>query len=282
MTVWHRKRIDSLHNDTLKALIKILGTSGNMKEQGIAAAEGLHLAACFLGRPQFKLDAVFVPDERMEDASWLELLDALQAQQPLNVKGKPLTLFEMPMVVFKKLSKLNTPTGPLLVFKTPGEGAMQSASKPLDLRRDVVVLDGVQDPGNVGTLLRNCAAAGISQVVCTEGTAWVWNDKVLRAGMGAQFELSIHDEGALLAAMDSASQIPVRVTSLQQSATDLFATDLRSPGIWVFGSEGQGVSAAWMNRATQPLHIPQAQAVESLNVASSSAICLFEQMRQRR
>ncbi|HEY1058684.1 MAG TPA: RNA methyltransferase [Limnobacter sp.] len=282
MTVWERKRIDSLHNDTLKALIKILGTSGNMKEQGIAAAEGLHLAACFVGRPQFKLDAVFVPDERMEDPVWLDMLGALQAQQPFNVKGKPLTLFEMPMVVFKKLSKLNTPTGPLLVFKTPGKGAAQSLLKPLKMDSDVVVLDGVQDPGNVGTLLRNCAAAGISQVVCTEGTAWVWNDKVLRAGMGAQFELTIHDEEALLAALANAPHTPVRVTSLQTGAIDVFAADLRAPGIWVFGSEGQGVSPAWMSRATQPVTIPQSNAVESLNVASSSAICLFEQIRQRR
>ena len=151
---------------------------------------------------------------------------------------------------------------------------------------DVVFLDGIQDPGNVGTLLRNCAAAGVHQVALSEHSAWVWSDKVLRAGMGAQFSLQLYSEHDLLVALGNQTKTslkaPIRVTSLHRKSIDLFDADLKACGIWVFGSEGQGASQAWLDRASQHIRIPQSQYIESLNVASSSAVSLFEQFRQRR
>jgi len=158
-----------------------------------------------------------------------------------------------------------------------------NACAAIDLNQDVVLLDGIQDPGNVGTLLRNCAAAGIQQVALSDHSAWVWSDKVLRAGMGAQFGLQLYAEEDLLKALSSAkSKIPVRVTSLHPKSVDLFNANLKTVGVWVFGSEGQGVSQAWLDRASEHIRIPQSKTIESLNVGSSSAVCLFEQFRQRR
>jgi len=179
--------------------------------------------------------------------------------------------------LYSKLSKLKTPTGPMIFFKPV------DASESIDLTHDVALLDGIQDPGNVGTMLRNCAAAGLQQVALSDHSAWVWSEKVLRAGMGAQFSLQIYSESDLLAALSQQNvQAIIRVTSLHPKSVDLFNADLKPAGIWVFGSEGQGVSQPWLDRASQHIRIPQSNHIESLNVGSSSAVCLFEQLRQRR
>lgn len=276
MSMWQERRIDSASNETFKGLVKLLGSNAKMREAGLAVAEGLHLLQSLVKDPvRYEIDSVFVPDGLLNNAEW-HALEAKWASGLTNhyETPKPLKLV-LPMGLYKKLSKLDAPTGPLVVFKLP------KVVGKLDLSRDVVLLDDVQDPGNVGTLLRNCAAAGIAQVVCSSACAWVWGEKALRAGMGAQFALSFFSEPELLQQLSEHPSTLVRVTSLAKQSTDLFQTDVRSSGVWVFGSEGQGVRPDWLARASQHLRIAQTNWVDSLNVASSSAICLFEQVRQR-
>lgn len=276
MSVWQERRIDSAGNETFKGLMKLLGSNAKMREAGLAVAEGLHLLQSLVKEPtRYEVDSIFLPEALLHQPEWLSLeaqWAGLLAQQPRQ--QKPLKLV-LPMGLYKKLSKLEAPTGPLVVFKLP------QSNQALDLSRDVVLLDDVQDPGNVGTLLRNCAAAGIAQVVYSPASAWVWGDKSLRAGMGAQFALNFFPESDLQQQLNAHPEVIVRVTSLATQSTNLFQTDVSLPGIWVFGSEGQGVGADWLARASQHLRIPQTPWVDSLNVASSSAICLFEQVRQR-
>lgn len=146
--------------------------------------------------------------------------------------------------------------------------------------QDIVVLDRVQDPGNVGTIIRTAAAAGIRTVLTTPGTAACWSPKVLRAGMGGHFVLDIFENLAveeLLARL----KLPLAGTLLSVQAVPLYQQDLRPPLAWVFGSEGEGIDPALQAHLTIRLIIPQQPHVESLNVAAASAICLFEQRRQR-
>ncbi len=153
------------------------------------------------------------------------------------------------------------------------------AQGPLD--GDCVILDGVQDPGNVGSILRTCAAAGIASVVLTAGSAAAWSAKVLRAGQGAHFALQIV-EGLSVDEVATRVRAPLVVTSLDE-AHSLYAPDLAlpTPAAWCFGHEGQGVSAALLARARVRVQIPQTPGVESLNVAAAAAVCLFEQRRRR-
>ncbi|HRL20245.1 TrmH family RNA methyltransferase [Alcaligenes sp. SDU_A2] len=146
-------------------------------------------------------------------------------------------------------------------------------------RMRAVLLDQVQDPGNVGTVLRTAVAVGLEAVYLTPGCASVWSQKVLRSAQGAHFSIQLHEQvdGVQLL---STSGLPVLVTSLGQGATDLYDTNLPDKGVWVFGNEGQGVSPALAALATQRLFIPQAPGVESLNVAIATALCLYEQRRQ--
>lgn len=143
-----------------------------------------------------------------------------------------------------------------------------------------LLLDGLQDPGNLGSILRSAAAAGVKRVFCGQGTVAAWSPKVMRAGMGAHFILDIIED-ADLAALVAEATVPVFATS-SHASTSIHEADLRAPSAWLFGHEGQGVSPALLASATQQLTIPQSAAIESLNVAASVAICLFEQLRQQR
>ena len=142
------------------------------------------------------------------------------------------------------------------------------------------MLDRVQDPGNVGAILRTAAAAGVQTLLTTPGTAACWAPKVLRAGMGGHFVLDIVENVAPEALQALAAYLPLAGTVLQ-GGQSLYGTDLRSPLAWVFGNEGEGIAPALQERLGLRLTIPQEAGVESLNVAASAAVCLFEQRRQR-
>ena len=148
----------------------------------------------------------------------------------------------------------------------------------LTLLRDTLILENIQDPGNVGTLLRSAAAAGIKQVICTKGSAALWSPRVLRAGMGAHFSLNTYENVAIEDVLER-FEIPVYVTSSHQ-AESLYQKDLTQACVWILGNEGQGVSDFALAHA-QALSIPQPGGQESLNVAIAGSICFFEMVRQR-
>jgi len=180
----------------------------------------------------------------------------------------------LPDALFHALSQVEHGVDLLFVIDTP-------QPRPVGkLDCGAVLLDNLQDPGNVGSILRSAAAAGMAAVYCSPGTAFVWSPKVLRAGMGAHFGLEIHEQ-VDLATLIGAAGVPVLATSSHADAT-LYQADLRRPVAWLFGHEGQGVSPDLLALATQRLAIPHLGEMESLNVAASAAICLFEQVRQKK
>ena len=140
------------------------------------------------------------------------------------------------------------------------------------------MLDRVQDPGNVGAILRSAAAFGFTQVLALEGSAALWSPKVLRAGMGAHFGLRLV-EGADAGALDEL-ELPAIATS-SHAARALHEAALPWPCAWVLGHEGQGVSAELERRCSLTLRIAQPGGEESLNVAAAAAVCLYESARQR-
>lgn len=149
---------------------------------------------------------------------------------------------------------------------------------PSRIRENCLWLDRVQDPGNMGTLLRTAAAAGILQVFLSEGCVAAWSPKVLRSAQGAHFALQIH-ENQDLQALRERLDIPLLVTALENGRS-LYEADLPPQAAWVFGNEGRGVAPEIITAADLRIYIPQAPAVESLNVAIAAGICLFEQRRR--
>ncbi|HEY8977909.1 MAG TPA: RNA methyltransferase, partial [Burkholderiaceae bacterium] len=140
-----------------------------------------------------------------------------------------------------------------------------------------VILDGLQDAGNVGTILRSAAALGFRQILALKGTAALWSPKVLRAGMGAHFGLALV-EGAAIEDVATLG-LPVVGTHLRD-ARWLHETALPRPLAWVFGHEGQGMSDAVTAACTLRVRIAQPGGEESLNVAAAAAMCLYESARQ--
>ena len=140
------------------------------------------------------------------------------------------------------------------------------------------MLDAIQEPGNLGTLLRTAAAAGIRDVLLGEGCAQAWSPKVLRAGMGAHLALAIHEQAPLARMLAGfAGEIAAPAPEAPES---LFELDLRQPVAWLFGNEGAGLSPEVAALATREVCIPMADRTESLNVSAAAAVCLFEQVRQ--
>ena len=145
----------------------------------------------------------------------------------------------------------------------------------LDPGAATVVLDRVQDAGNVGSILRSAAVFGFGQVLALKGTAALWSPKVIRAGMGAHFALHLLE--GLAPASLSGLQVPVVVTSSHAGAS-LHQQQIPMPCAWVMGHEGQGVSEELMVLAKATgltVRIDQPGGEESLNVGAAAAICLY-------
>lgn len=158
---------------------------------------------------------------------------------------------------------------------------VDASPSPLSIKSNTVLLDAVQDPGNVGTLLRTAAARGIRDVYLSKGCAAAWSQKVLRSAQGAHFSLRLYEQLSTTQIL-ALCQVPMLVTCLDEQALNLYDTQLPEQALWVFGNEGQGVSAELIQAAAQRLYIPQAAGVESLNVSIAAALCLYEQFRQHR
>lgn len=156
--------------------------------------------------------------------------------------------------------------------------AAPSPVMPDRIAHNCLWLDRIQDPGNVGTLLRTAAAAGLRQAYLSTGCASAWSAKVLRSAQGAHFVMAIHERVDLRAACDRLG-VPLVATALD-NAQSLYDAALPEACAWLLGNEGQGVDPALLARADQRLYIPQADQVESLNVAVAAGVCLFEQRRQ--
>lgn len=180
---------------------------------------------------------------------------------------------EIPDALFAALSQVEHGVDLLFAIDTP------QVVEGVHLHGPAVLLDNLQDPGNVGSILRSAAAAGITTAFCSTGTAFVWAPKVLRAGMGAHFLLTI-SENVDLPALIAGGTVPVVATS-SHAPQSLYSLDLRQPVAWLFGHEGQGVAESLMALASHHVAIPQRGAIESLNVAASAAVCFFEQARQQ-
>jgi RNA methyltransferase, TrmH family len=167
--------------------------------------------------------------------------------------------------LFASVSELPSPAGIGFVLDMPAAPALQPDAAS-------IVLDRVQDAGNVGSMLRSASALGFTQVLALEGTAGLWSPKVLRAGMGAHFALDLIE--GLGAGELQALRVPMLAASAHATQV-LHEAALPFPCAWVFGHEGQGVDEALAARCRMTLRIPQPGGEESLNVAAAAAICLY-------
>jgi TrmH family RNA methyltransferase len=251
------QRITSRDNPLLVRLRRLGQDATAHRRLGQVWLEGDHLCRACVQRGGRAEQAVFT------DEAWQQpALRALAA-------GAARTVI-VPAPLFAGIGGLPSPATMGFVVDLPPPAAV-------DPQAPTLVLDRVQDAGNVGSMLRSAAAFGVRQVLALKGTAALWSPKVLRAGMGSHFGLALVD-GAEPALLDTLA-VPLLATS-SHADTALTAAELPWPCAWVLGHEGQGVDAALLARCALTLRIPQPGGEESLNVAAAAAVCLYEAARQ--
>lgn len=253
------KHISSAENPHYKHLKKIASSSRERRKSGQTLLDGVHLLNALA-------DAGGTPD-----------LIALKAGKAIDMEieaclrhfpDTPRLVFSE--VLFDSLSPVEHPTGVLGLVTTP--------APPKHRQQFCVLLEAIQDPGNLGTMLRTAAAAGVDAVYLSKGCAEVWSPKALRAGMGAQFALALYEHADLAVI---ASELKALVATSLAAKHSIYDLDLSGPVAFVFGNEGAGLSDELLRAATHQVKIPMPGKVESLNVAAAAAVCLFECVRQR-
>lgn len=243
--------IASRDNPLVKELRRLSQDNTGYRKQGRVWLEGDHLCRAALTRGLKPALAVF-------SESFWPLAQAQYAQAAI----KNIVIAD---ALLPEISGLESPAPMGFVLELPSAPALQPAAAS-------VILDRVQDAGNVGSILRSAAAFGFGQVIALKGTAALWSPKVLRAGMGAHFGLRLL-EGMQPEALDGLA-VPIVVTSSHHGSF-LHRQTLPMPCAWAMGHEGQGVSDALMARASLKVRIDQPGGEESLNVAAAAAICLY-------
>lgn len=257
------KHIASRDNPHFKALKKLCQSGRERRKTGRLVLDGMHLIDSYaqhFGKPE----EVIVSESGSSHHEIVEYICLATHDVPVSVLAD---------VLFSELATVESPSGIMAVIAQP------RCTHAINHECDAVLLDGIQDPGNLGSIMRSAAAAGFRQILLSADCAQAWSPKTLRSAMGAHFQLDVHENSDLPAFL-AAYRGATIVTALQASSS-VFSLSLKSPVAWIFGNEGQGVRLEVFDAAKIKTRIPMPGASESLNVAAAAAICLFETVRQR-
>jgi len=254
-------RATSRENPRLKAVARLIASSRERRKTGRCVLEGEHLIAAYCARHGAP-ETLVVCDAALDRPDVKMLLGHVPPMDTLLIAAdRWMDLGQLP----------------------PALGVLAIVTAPSPVLRSVadfcLLLDAVQDPGNLGSILRSAAAAGVDQVFLSSGCAFAWSPKVLRAGQGGHFHLDIFEnvdlsvwageyQGNLVAAVPAGGQ-------------SLFSADLSAPLAVAIGNEGAGLSDSVRAAARARVTIPMPGGFESLNAAAAAAVCLFECVRRR-
>jgi len=255
------KQIRSRDNPQFRSLLKLAKSAKERRASHMMLLDGDHLVqACRdAGVP---VSILAIAESALKRQPKRELFEKTQADVRLVLTDQLLGM----------ISSVVTASGLVAIAAIPKH-------KPFpDKAQTCLMLDAIQDPGNLGTILRTAVAAGIKHIAMSPGCASAWGPKAIRAGMGAQFQLNVHEQANLPALL---GRYPGRsVATRPDSSMSLYKADLSGPVAWLFGNEGGGLSAEVSVHTQITVSIPMPGPAESLNVACAVAICLFEQLRQ--
>lgn len=253
--------ITSSDNPRFRELLGLAESARDRRQAGLALLDGVHLIDSY----RLRLGA---PAQLIVSSSGQQRPEVAALRRTLAV----VPLLELSDALFRRLSTVQAPTGILALIPIPAPRAVPAIPEAC------VLLEDVQDPGNLGSILRSTAAAGLRQVYLSAQCADLWSPKVLRAGMGAHFHLDCF-AGTDLAGF--AATFPGRLIATHLRATEsVFDADLTGQIGLIFGNEGAGLSRELLDRVASVVAIPMPGQTESLNIAAAAAVCLFERVRQ--
>jgi len=256
------KTLTSDANPLFRRWLRLATSPRNVRESKQTLAEGLHLAQAIM-QARWPVDAAL-----LRRGAGGAAIEAVLAALPPGTD-----CYQLSASLYDRITPVEHGAG--LVLAIP----VQAAPLPVAAREDLVYLDAIQDPSNVGAVLRSAAAAGVRHVLCGPGTAAAWSPRSMRAAMGAHFRLAISEAigaGALASALDGAW-----IGAVVADAPSLWSCQIPSQPVgWAFGSEGAGLSDAVLAQCPIRVTIPLERNIDSLNVAAAAAVCLFERRRR--
>jgi len=262
--------ISSREHLLYKKILKLQISSTYRQTEKLALLDGVHLVKSYLecgGMPQ----SLIISESGNQIQEIKQITNQIKAASALN----SLKYWTVSDVLFKNISSVKTPVGILALIQIPAYpsiGEIQNCAFG-------VMLETIQDPGNLGSILRSAAAAGVSDVFLSNDCADCWSPRTLRAGMGAHFHLRLHENTDLIKLADEYGGEIVAAT--MRDAVPVYATNLQEPIIFAFGNEGNGLSEDLLKKIDRRVKVVMPGKVESLNVAAAAAVCLFEHVRQR-
>lgn len=252
------KHITSRDNPIFKYQKRLADNARERRAEGKTLLDGVHLIETYaqaFGEP----DLLIIP----EGKSSLEATALMQQLEHVST-------MMLPTLMFAELTPVASSTGILAVIQKPEIAPPAKVTFAL-------MLEDIQDPGNLGSMLRTALGAGVDAVYLSKGCTDAWSPKALRGGQGAQFYLPIIEGVDLIEEMQNFSGNTYATTMQGES---LYKQDLTKPTAFVIGNEGAGLSTKTINAASHKISIPMQANLESLNAAAAAAICLFERTRQ--
>ena len=261
--------IESDANPRLKRWRRLALEAKAVRREGATVLEGIHLLQTVLEHPEVKINAVMLPEGRATaEAKAL----AERAAQTAGTR-----LYVLSDRLYDAISPVENGVGVMCEIALPAAPAPEKWAAA-----DALYLDGVQDAGNVGTLIRTAAAAGVRVVVAGPGTAGLWTPRVLRAGMGAHFAVDLA-EGISIEKFRADYRGRLLAADARGGVNLFEAPDYTAAGpiCWLMGAEGPGLSVKALELADERYWIPISRSVESLNVGAAAAVCLFDAARRR-
>ena len=252
------KHITSRDNPIFKYQKKLADNARERRAEGKTLLDGVHLIESYVeefGEPEL----IIIPEGKSS-------LEATQLIQHLE----HVSTIMLPTLMFAELTPVASSTGILAQIATP------KIAPPSELQF-ALMLEDIQDPGNLGSMLRTALGAGVEAVYLSKGCTDAWSPKALRGGQGAQFFVPIIEGVDLLQAMQNFAGNTYATTMHGES---LYAQDLTQPSAFIVGNEGAGLTDKILNAASHQISIPMNKHLESLNAGAATAVCLFERARQ--
>lgn len=260
--------ISSAHNNTIKRLAKLVNDRRVRQATGLTALDGQSLVFDYVQAGGVVETILFSRDE-LSSPAIKELIKMTQSTRQIV----------LPSNLFRKISAVENSQG--VVAIVPVRAKEHDSFQPRN-SRSVVVLERIQDPGNLGAILRSGLAFGVTDIFISLESVEAFSPKVVRASMGACFCLNIYPDAPLQAMLKKLKTSHQLIATSPHAVKTLSDIDLSTaPVIWMFGNEGSGLSTDLLDLANEVLRIPQSDQVESLNLASAVTVCLYEQLRQR-
>ncbi|WFF38388.1 RNA methyltransferase [Moraxella nasibovis] len=252
--------ITSKDNPLIKTAHALLTDPKKRKKMGQTVIEGTHLLDAYLKAGKMPITTI-VSESGMANAEIQSLIAKLN-KNPIIISD----------TLYKTIRTLGTSLPLMAMIEMPNLTLNHT------IENDCLILNGIQDTGNLGTLFRTASATGFKTVICTTGTAHAYNPKTLRASMGANFSLDIY-ENVSIDEIFEFIKVPLFATTSHANGL-IYQKNLTKPLALIMGNEGQGVDKVLLDKC-EPLTLPQF-GEESLNVGVAGSVCLYEILRQRK